>query len=68
MDSNDDRDFDSAVWRCRTLKAHNATPFVMFNIDRSPDKRTNRLRRWANRPQVFWTADIEDYTRRYDAR
>jgi len=57
-------DYDSAVYRCRVLKSLNTNPFVMFNIDETPTKKINALRRWANRKQLFWTCDISEYNRK----
>ena len=57
-------DYDSAVYRCRTLKSLNTNPFVMFNIDEKPNKTVNGLRRWANRKWAFWSCDISEYTRK----
>lgn len=57
-------DYDSTVYRCRVLKSLNTNPFVMFNIDKTPTKRINALRRWANRKQLFWCCDIDDYGRK----
>lgn len=59
-----DYDYDSAVHRCRVLKSLNTNPFVMFNIDETPTKRVNELRRWANRKWAFWSCDIAEYDRR----
>lgn len=56
-------DYDSAVYRCRTLKSLNTNPFVMFNIDEKTNKKINGLRRWANRKQAFWSCDIRNYSR-----
>ena len=58
-----DKDYDDTVWRCRYLKELNTNPFVQYNIDKKPTKRINQLRRWANRKQLFWVCDIENYTR-----
>lgn len=60
--SNDD--YDSTVYRCRVLKSLNTNPFVMFNIDETPTKKVNELRRWANRKQLFWSCDIAEYDRK----
>ena len=60
LDSDDE--YDSAVRRCRLLKAHRTAPFVMFNMDNEPTKRVQKLKHWANRPQIFWSTDISDYS------
>jgi len=56
-------DYDSAVYRCRVLKSLDTNAFVMFNIDETPTKKINGLRRWANRKQLFWCCDIDEYKR-----
>lgn len=56
-----DQDYDSGVRRCRWLKAHNTTPFVMFNIDRPRTERIKHLQRWANLAWIFRSCDIDQY-------
>lgn len=46
--------------RCRLLKELGATPFVM-QYKRTPW--TRRVAWWANRPQVFWSCDIDQVDR-----
>lgn len=58
---HDDDHYDSAVARCRILKAHRASAYVMFNVDRPITKRIRHLRRWTARPWLFWSCDIDDY-------
>jgi hypothetical protein len=58
-----DMDYDTGVYRCRTLKGLNCNPFVMFNVDHKPTKRVQELRRWANRKWAFWSCDISEYSR-----
>ena len=53
FDSTEDED----KRRCRILKEIGATPFVM-QYSRTPW--TRRVAWWANRPQVFWSCDIDD--------
>lgn len=55
--------YDDVVERCRLLKKLGTNPFVMFNIDKKPTKKTNALRRWANRKWAFWSCDINEYKR-----
>ncbi len=59
-----EKDYDDAVYRCRVLKELGTNPFVMFNIDHKPTKKINELRRWANRRWIFWSCDINEYTRK----
>lgn len=59
-----DYEYDSGVYRCRILKYLGVNPFVMFNIDEPPSRRINDLRRWANRKQLFWSCDIDEYDRK----
>lgn len=56
-----DQEYESGVRRCRWLKDHNTTPFVMFNIDKPRTERIKHLQRWANKPWIFWSCDIEQY-------
>lgn len=58
---HDDDHYDSAVARCRILKAHRASAYVMFNVDRPITKRIRHLRRWTGRPHLFWSCDIGEY-------
>jgi len=60
---HDNSMYSDAVDRCRLLKKLGTNPFVMYNIDKRPNKRTNALRRWANRKWAFWACDIDDYKR-----
>lgn len=46
--------------RCRLLKELGATPFVM-QYKRTPW--TRKVAWWANRPQVFWSCDVDDLDR-----
>jgi hypothetical protein len=46
--------------RCRLLKEMGVTPFVM-QYKRTPW--TRRVAWWANRPQVFWSCDIDQVDR-----
>lgn len=58
---HDDDHYDSAVARCRILKARRASAYVMFNVDRPITKRIRHLRRWTGRPHLFWSCDIGEY-------
>ena len=60
---HDNSMYSDAVNRCRLLKELDTNPFVMFNIDKKPTKKTNALRRWANRKWAFWSCDINEYKR-----
>lgn len=57
---NDDSDYDSAVRRCRLLKALGTTPYIMLNKDVEHTKRMKQLKRWC-RPWIFWKIDITEY-------
>lgn len=59
---NDDS-FDDALERCRILKKHGATPYIMLNQDVKHTKRMKDLKRWC-RPWIFWSIDFKDYTRK----
>ena len=53
-----DTTIDEDIYRCRLLKELGTGAFVM------PYQRTvpiARLARWANKPQLFWSIDIDDY-------
>lgn len=60
---HDNSMYGDAVARCQLLKELDTNPFVMFNIDKKPTKKTNELRRWANRKWAFWSCDIDEYKR-----
>ena len=64
LKDTEDVNYSDAVYRCRLLKSLGTNPFVMFNINKKPDKKVNELRRWANRKWIFWSCDIKDYTRK----
>lgn len=55
--------YDDAVYRCRKLKEIGTNPFLMYNINKKPNLKINKLRWWANRKQAFWSCDIEDVHR-----
>jgi len=63
---HDDAHYESALARCQLLKEHKTSAFVMFNCDKEATGRIKHLQRWANRPQLFWTKDINEVT--YDRR
>ena len=60
---DDDSEYETGVYRCRELKKLWCNAFVMFNIDRKPTPRIQKLRRWANKKQLFWSIDISEYNR-----
>jgi hypothetical protein len=60
---NDDSEYETGVYRCRELKKLWCNAFVMFNIDLKPTPRIQKLRRWANKKQLFWSIDISEYNR-----
>lgn len=53
---------DDAVRRCRILKKLNTNPFVMYNIDRNRTPRVKKLQHWANRRQLFWSCDFDEFS------
>lgn len=55
-----DADFEDALYRCRWLKEHNTTPYVMLNLDTEHTRRMKDLKRWC-RPWIFWKSDYNDY-------
>jgi radical SAM superfamily enzyme YgiQ (UPF0313 family) len=55
-----DEQYEDAVARMRILKEHDATPYVMLNMDAPKTPRLRALKRWS-RPWLFWTIDIDDY-------
>lgn len=56
-----DKEYDSAVYRCRTLKSLNCNAFVMINKENHITQRMRDLQRWAARKWIFWSIDIKDY-------
>jgi hypothetical protein len=58
---NDDH-YDSALARCRLLKEHHASAYVMFNMDEKRTTRIKHLQRWTAKPWLFWSFDIEQFT------
>jgi hypothetical protein len=52
-------------YRCRLLKSLEANPFVM---QYTKNTWTKMIARWANRRNVFWSCDIDEYTRRKDGK
>jgi hypothetical protein len=49
---------DQDVFRCRKLKSWNTSPFVMPYVRNAW---TRKIARWANKKQIFWTVDIDEY-------
>lgn len=60
-----DSQYDSGLKRCRILKSLGTNSFVMFNKESKRTGRISKLIRWANRKQVYWKCDLDDYTRKY---
>ena len=57
-----DEYYNDAVERCRILKEHGATAYIMLNLECKHTKRLKQLKRWT-RPWLFWSIDINDYSR-----
>jgi hypothetical protein len=57
----DDSDYESGLYRARELKKLNCNAFVMFDVDNKRTQRIIDLQRWANRKQLFWLCDIDQY-------
>lgn len=55
--------YDIGLYRARELKKLNCNAFVMYNCDNKPTPAIQKLKRWANRKQLFWSIDIDQYTR-----
>lgn len=55
-----DDQYEDAVSRCKTLKEHGVTPYVMLNLDVQHSKRMKDLKRWC-RPWICWSIDPEQY-------
>ena len=60
---HNDKHYDSAVARCRTLKENGVTPFVMWNAESKKTPRIRSLIRWGTRAWATWAIDIDDYDR-----
>lgn len=58
-----DEQFEDALNRCKFLKIHGATPYIMLNQDVKHTKRMKDLKRWC-RPWIFWSIDFEEYKRK----
>ena len=58
-----DHQVDDAIERMRILKEHNASAYVMLNMDVPRTPRMSVLKRWS-RPWLYWSIDINDYDRR----
>ena len=55
-----DTTIEEDIYRCRLLKKLGTNAFVM------PYKRTvpiSRLARWSNKPQLYWSFDIDEYVK-----
>jgi len=51
---------DQDKYRCRLLKSLGTNAFVMPYVKNAW---TNKIARWANRKESYWTCDIDDYDR-----
>ena len=58
---HDDSQFDITLYRCRKLKEWGTSPFVMCNIDETRSRRIKDMQRWANKKQLFWKMDYDEY-------
>ena len=58
---DNDEEYESGLYRCNELKQLGCNAFVMYNIDNKRTTRIKALQRWANRKQLFWQFDIDDY-------
>jgi hypothetical protein len=58
-----DKEYESGLYRCQELKKLFCNAFVMFNMNSERTPRIQRLRRWANKKQLFWSIDISEYSR-----
>lgn len=56
--------FISALDRCNILRALGTNPYVMLDIDTEPTRDMRRLKRWANRKELFWSVPFEEYNTR----
>ena len=56
-----DEEYESGLYRCNELKQLGCNAFVMYNIDNERTTRIKALQCWANRKQLFWQFDIDDY-------
>lgn len=57
--------FEQDLYRCQKLKEAGVQAFAM-RYRRSPE--LNALARWTIRPQLFWSVEFSDYTRKVKAR
>lgn len=54
----------SAIERCNILKDLGTNPYVMLDINQRPTQAMRDLKRWANRKEIFWKCDFNDYKKR----
>lgn len=54
----------SAVERCNILKGLGTNPYVMLDVNQRPTRVMKNLKRWANRKNIFWTCDFNDYLKK----
>jgi hypothetical protein len=56
-----DEEYESGVYRCRTLKELGCNSFVMFNIDNEQTDRVIDLKRWSKCKNYFWSVDLSEF-------
>jgi len=61
VDNDSDEEYNSGVYRCRTLKELGCNAYVMYNIDNERSQRIKDLQRWSIRKIFYWMNDISDY-------
>ena len=61
--TDNDAQYSDAVARCRTLKEHGTTAYIMLNQETKHTRRLKDLQRWSCRPWLFWSMDIDEYRR-----
>lgn len=59
--TDNDAQYNDAVARCRALKDHGTTAYVMLNQETKHTRRLKDLQRWCCRPYIFWSIDIDEY-------
>ena len=61
VDNGSEEEYQSGLYRARELKKLSCNAFIMFNIDNEVPDNIRGLRRWANKKQLFWLIDIDEY-------
>lgn len=51
----------SALKRCDILRTHDASPYIMCNIDAPTTQIMRDLKRWANRKHLFYSCSFNQY-------